>query len=338
VGCSVSKAETSDAATASEASATAPDASATLLDGVAAIVVPNCAVGGCHDAQTKEHGMDLSTAASIYDAWVNKKGLDHCRNALRMRVVPGSAEGSYVMVKITGAETCDLSQRMPPPPRMALSSEQIDIIRAWISAGAPVEGVDAGSNDGNGEISRDSAVSVADGWIADVPATTDADPCGEAGSPKSDSGPKPWSLHQLECTATQPCPEGMICVGAGCDDGWECFAHTESPGEHPCPTDYAPYCGCDGVTFMAIRTCPDRPYDHEGSCEDGVTCDPAALRCSGAEPPCPDGEVRSVVGGHYGVCVPIGSCHCDTDAQCPHQELYSCDTTAKRCQTPSGDR
>lgn len=218
LGCSVSKAETSDAAIPSDSGAAAPDASATLLGGVAAIVVPNCAVGGCHDAQTREHGMDLSTAANIYDAWVNKKGLDHCRNALRMRVVPGFPDGSYVMVKINGLEACDLSQRMPAPPRMALSSEQIAVIRAWISAGAPIDGVDGGWNDDGGQSPEDSGAGPGDGSISDGPTTTDADPCGEAGATKNLPSRKPSGVRQLECTATQPCPEGMICVGSGCDD------------------------------------------------------------------------------------------------------------------------
>src|SRR5437016_1730142 len=49
----------------------------TPLDQVAQIVAPNCAVAGCHDSITHEHGMDLSTPASIYGSWVNQKGLDH---------------------------------------------------------------------------------------------------------------------------------------------------------------------------------------------------------------------------------------------------------------------
>src|SRR5437016_1331411 len=45
------------------------------LEQVAKIVTPNCAVAGCHDSITHEHGMDLSTPASIYGSWVNQKGL-----------------------------------------------------------------------------------------------------------------------------------------------------------------------------------------------------------------------------------------------------------------------
>ena len=344
----------------------------TLLDGIAAIVVPNCAVSGCHDAQTKEHGMDLSTTANIYDAWVNRKGLDHGRNALRVRVVPGAPDESYVMVKILGAETCDLSQRMPSPPRMALSAEQIEFIRAWIGAGAPRGHVDAGATadvsesdeatdrrfDGD-DVSLDQTVDNAadaeeegdedanvtdtigerDGapndvgpGPADVLPPLDATACPEGGSLKALRARRPSGALQIECTPTKPCPAGMSCMGTACDDVWECYAHAEFPGQHPCPDDYAPYCGCDGVTFMALRTCPDRPYERESACEDGVSCDPSALRCSGAAPSCPEGQVPSVVDGRYGKCVPFGFCRCESDVQCPHRDKYKCDPATSRCQ------
>jgi hypothetical protein len=278
-------------------------------------------------------------------------------------------------VKILGMETCELSQRMPAPPKMALSLEQIEVIRAWIAAGAPsstTKPSDAGSGDGGATTSdaadeggdssdprTDATDDVADDpTIDDVSidaadatddmasdalndpidsSSTDSDPCGDASPTQSVRAAQPSNLSQVNCTATKPCPLGMSCVGGGCDDIWECFAHLESRGEHPCPTDFAPYCGCDGVTFMALRTCPDRPYAREGACEDGVNCDPSALRCSGSEPMCPDGMVPSVVNGRYGPCVAYNICSCDSDAQCPHREKYTCDATSKRCRTLSVD-
>ena len=108
-----------------------------LLERVTAVVAPNCAVSGCHDAITKEHGMDLSTAESIYTGWVNQKGLDHCKSMALTRVVPGNPNGSYVMTKITATtKACDLWDPMPPPPKQPLTMEQIDTIRSWIAAGA----------------------------------------------------------------------------------------------------------------------------------------------------------------------------------------------------------
>ena len=108
-----------------------------LLQRVAAIIAPNCAVSGCHDAITKEHGMDLSTAEGIYAGFVNQRGLDHCKNTTLPRVVPGNPNGSYVMTKITATmKACELWDPMPPPPKQLLTTEQIESIRTWILAGA----------------------------------------------------------------------------------------------------------------------------------------------------------------------------------------------------------
>ena len=119
----------------------------TLMQQVAAIVAPNCATSGCHDPMTQEHGMDLSTAASIHAGWVNQRGPDHCQNKALVRVAPGNPNGSYVMTKITATtKACDLWDPMPPPPKAPLATAQIETIRAWIQAGARLEGSTANSS------------------------------------------------------------------------------------------------------------------------------------------------------------------------------------------------
>jgi hypothetical protein len=169
------------------------------------------------------------------------------------------------------------------------------------------------------------------GGTRDAGTTDDAGATSEGGA-TSDTG-TPFQPDLFECTADMPCPLGLLCVGAGCDDGWQCFAHYEGVlPHHPCPKDMAPYCGCNGVTFYAIRSCPDRPYDRPGRCEDGVNCDPTSLRCSGPEIFCPEGQVPSVTDGHYDRCVPIGLCQCEFVFQCPHREKYACNTTSQRCE------
>ena len=75
----------------------------------------SCAMSGCHDAVTHAEGINLSTYAGI------------------MRIVsPGNASGSklYTIMATTG------SSRMPPPPRIAMTSQQLSTIQKWINQGA----------------------------------------------------------------------------------------------------------------------------------------------------------------------------------------------------------
>ena len=229
----------------------------------------------------------------------------------------------------------------------------------------PIGPGEAGDADANADMSLDGTPDGqvdgeggADGPVTDGPAVsermvdvtdvavssdaTDTNPCRETGAPRpvlsarrtlrKEAPPgfvMPAGGEQIDCTSSKPCPPTMMCIGGGCDDIWQCYAH--APAEHPCPTDYEPYCGCDGVTFMAIRSCPDRPYQRVGACEDGVSCDPTRVQCSEPEPPCPEGQVPSVVAGQFGACVPISNCQCEFVWECPHREKYKCDVTIRRC-------
>ncbi|HXV75825.1 MAG TPA: hypothetical protein VD788_05845 [Candidatus Polarisedimenticolaceae bacterium] len=52
-----------------------------------------------------------------------------------LRVNPGDADASYIVHKIEGRGTI-VGTRMPPPPRPALTAEQIAAIVEWIDSGA----------------------------------------------------------------------------------------------------------------------------------------------------------------------------------------------------------
>ncbi len=78
----------------------------------------NCAMSGCHDATTRQDGVNLSTYEGI-----------------RNEVKPGNPGGSDIMEMITESKE---DERMPPPPRPRLSAEQISIISKWIQQGADI--------------------------------------------------------------------------------------------------------------------------------------------------------------------------------------------------------
>jgi hypothetical protein len=172
------------------------------------------------------------------------------------------------------------------------------------------------------EAGTDSAVDIIEGG------TTDSSECGAV----EPDVYMPDADDENACSSSKPCTEGLICVGDNCDTRWECDTHAATAGQHPCPTNIVAYCGCDNVTFFAFDSCPDRPYQHIGACDDGFNCDPTDLRCSEAEPTCAEGEIASVVYRAYGECVPFSSCRCEFVWECPHRDKYQCDRTSRRCR------
>jgi hypothetical protein len=274
----------------------------TQLESVAAIVIPNCAIAGCHDAVSKTHSMDLSSPQKIYDNWVNVPGFDHCTGMNTPRVIPGDPTASLVMLKIEGNAVCAQSQRMPLPPRPALTPAQIQLIRDWINAGAAGGGTsppDAGGPDAGGpDGSMDAGV-------------------GDNGLPL--------------CSAAQPCEVGLTCSGTTCGGQWECLAHYDERLKHPCAEETMNFCGCDSVTFEASVTCPDRPWLHPGACDDGASCAKEMVECPDAAPECPTGEYPSVVAGCWGPCVPLESCRCLYHWMCPELSLNTCIEGSYRC-------
>ncbi len=274
----------------------------TLLQEVAAIVIPNCAIGGCHDSTSITHGMDLTTTDKIHAAWVNKGGFDHCSGREVPRVIPGDPDGSLVVTKISGIDVCALSQRMPLPPRQALSAEQIAVIRAWIFAGAPSDRPQPDAGD-------------------DAPDNpTDA---GDDASPDDSSAPG--------CSPANPCGPEQTCTGVTCGGPWECVAHFDDTVQHPCTTETIPFCGCDGVTFEASTICPNRPWAHAGACGDGVNCNTGSVACADPAPVCPAGQAPSIVNDCYGPCVDVTACRCLYHWQCPDRAVNTCLEPQYRC-------
>ncbi|MDX2246963.1 MAG: c-type cytochrome domain-containing protein [Bacteroidia bacterium] len=82
------------------------------------LLISNCAISGCHDAQSHEEGI-ITTS---YETLTQKSEM----------VRPGNPAGSK-LVKVI--KTKDKGDIMPPPPYSAMTSEQIALIETWISQG-----------------------------------------------------------------------------------------------------------------------------------------------------------------------------------------------------------
>ncbi len=86
------------------------------------ILISNCAISGCLDPETAKNGIILSTYEYVMSSSSDED-----------LVVPGNAEESEMIEKITEE---DLEDRMPPPPYPPLSSEEINTLITWIEQGA----------------------------------------------------------------------------------------------------------------------------------------------------------------------------------------------------------
>ena len=78
------------------------------------------------------------------------------------------------------------------------------------------------------------------------------------------------------CIQTAECPEGKFCEKRECGDGpGRCHSYPTL-----CPSDAAPVCGCDGVTYFndVIRRVAGMASAAEGECKSG------AMECRGVPP------------------------------------------------------
>lgn len=99
----------------------------------------SCVSGACHDSVTRAGNLSL-TAGESYDQLVDiEPDNSAARGAGLLRVLPDSVEGSYLVNKVTGDLLGGEGAQMPigAPP---ISNDQIELIVAWIDAGAPEGG------------------------------------------------------------------------------------------------------------------------------------------------------------------------------------------------------
>lgn len=97
-----------------------------------AVFTPSCAFSSCHGAGAGAGGLDLN-AGSSYDALVDVASTGAPDQTL---VIPGDPDGSYLMLKLDGDPSITGDEM---PPGASLESERLELVRAWIAAGAPAD-------------------------------------------------------------------------------------------------------------------------------------------------------------------------------------------------------
>ncbi|MCX4244891.1 hypothetical protein OEB96_29970 [Paraliomyxa miuraensis] len=107
-----------------------PDSGATFSGHVVPIFEARCATAGCHGELAPAAGLDLTRER----ARDNLIEVPSTQNPDIPLVTPGNPTNSYLMTKLTGDGFA--GQRMPLGAA-PLSQDELDVVRLWISYGAP---------------------------------------------------------------------------------------------------------------------------------------------------------------------------------------------------------
>lgn len=90
-----------------------------FMNTILPLLTSNCAMSGCHDAETAAHGVDFRNYAYIIQTG---------------EVEPGNAGESELYEVLVES---DLGERMPPPSSgLSLTTEEIQLVAQWINQGA----------------------------------------------------------------------------------------------------------------------------------------------------------------------------------------------------------
>jgi hypothetical protein len=106
-----------------------PDTGPSLAIVQSSVFTAHCAFPACHAAPAPEQGMNLSVGLT----YASTVGVDSTELSGFKRVAPGNAADSYLYMKIAGDPRI-AGDRMPFGG--TLTAAEIDLVRAWIDAGA----------------------------------------------------------------------------------------------------------------------------------------------------------------------------------------------------------
>ena len=99
------------------------------------LLISNCTESGCHNSQDRQDGVSLESFQSLISTVGHARSNDMHNNKMMRAILASNAD-----------------DRMPPPPKPALSQEQIDLLKKWLAQGAVNNGCDenAGGCDASG--------------------------------------------------------------------------------------------------------------------------------------------------------------------------------------------
>ena len=106
----------------------------------AAVIAPNCATSSCHSAVSSLAGFDLSTRTSAYAVLTGRTcgAPEHPQDPAGSYVIPFDPRSSQLVQMLRGNYR-EAGNVLLMPPEQPLASVEIEMIEAWIAAGAPCD-------------------------------------------------------------------------------------------------------------------------------------------------------------------------------------------------------
>jgi len=100
------------------------------------ILTPRCATSACHSGNPPSNNVPVSLDADL--AWQQLVGVPSSEAPSLNLVEPGHPETSYLVSKLRGSQGTDGGSGVQMPLGAgALSEDEIQVIEAWITNGAP---------------------------------------------------------------------------------------------------------------------------------------------------------------------------------------------------------
>lgn len=104
----------------------------------ATVIGPGCTTAGCHSKLGAAAGIDLSSPEGAYTLLTGRicGAPPQPQDPPRSYVVPGSAAASQLVYQLRGADDRGRPYRDVMPPDVQLPDVEIELVVAWIEAGA----------------------------------------------------------------------------------------------------------------------------------------------------------------------------------------------------------
>ena len=147
--------------------------------------------------------LDMTSQAAAYANLVNKAAAGEQCNGKGTRVVPGKPDSSVFYLKVSLDDPSPCGSKMPLG-RAALAQSDVDMIDAWITAGATNDGTSATGTDA-GQTTTDASTATDSSTT-----TTDSGNTGTDGSTGVDAGCK---------GPGEVCGSNAVCCSHSCDLG-----------------------------------------------------------------------------------------------------------------------